>query len=76
MSGQIFGRRVALVEEVLTCAHAPQEYHKMSVERTTGVSKPLTCYRCQQGFTPSSKVGNIHHYYIIFVIHSHKHINK
>ena len=29
MSGQIFGRRVALVGEVLRCAHAPQEYHKV-----------------------------------------------
>jgi hypothetical protein len=29
MSGQIFGRRATLVEEVLTCAHAPQEHHKV-----------------------------------------------
>ena len=29
MSLQIFGRRVALVEKVLTWAHAPQEHHKV-----------------------------------------------
>ena len=29
MSGEIFGGHVALVEEVITCAHAPQEYHKV-----------------------------------------------
>ena len=29
MSGQFFGRCAALVEEVLTCAHAPQTYKKV-----------------------------------------------
>jgi transcriptional regulator NrdR family protein len=62
MSGQFFRRRVAPVEEVLTCAHAHQEYHKsMLVKRTSSVNRPLTCYRCQQGFTTSLEIGNIHH---------------
>ena len=62
MSGQFFIRHVALVEEVLTCAHAHQEYHKsLLVEHTLGVSKPLTCYQCQQGLTTSLEIGNIHH---------------
>ena len=52
----------ALVEEVLTCAHAHQEYHKsLLVEHTLGVSRPLTCYQCQQGLTTSLEIGNIHH---------------
>ena len=29
MSGQIFGRRATLIDEVSTCAHAPQERHKV-----------------------------------------------
>ena len=29
MSGQFSGMCIALVEEVLTCAHTPQEYHKV-----------------------------------------------
>ena len=57
MSGRVFGRRVALVEEVLTCAHAPPRIpQNMLVERTTGVNRPLTCYQCQQGFTTSLEV--------------------
>lgn len=33
MSGQFFGRRVTLVEKGLTCAHAPQEYHKVCYKK-------------------------------------------
>jgi hypothetical protein len=29
MSGQFSGLCIALVEEVLTCAHTPQEYYKV-----------------------------------------------
>ena len=29
------------------------------VERTTGVNRPPTCYRCQQGYITS--LGNIYH---------------
>jgi hypothetical protein len=29
MSGKNFRRHATLVEEVFTCAHAPQEYHKV-----------------------------------------------
>ena len=31
------------------------------VKRTSSVSKPLTCYRCQQGYTTSLEIGTIHH---------------
>ena len=53
MNAHILGRRATLVEEVLACVHAP-------MERTSSVSKPLTCYRCQQGYTPSLDVGSQH----------------
>ena len=32
------------------CPCSPQ-LQEMLVERTTGVNGPLTCYRCQQGYT-------------------------
>ena len=42
MNGHFFGWCTSLVEEVLTCAHAPHNYQKnMLVERTSGVSRPL-----------------------------------
>ena len=32
------------------CPCSPQLPRSKLVERTTGVNRPLTCYRCQQGY--------------------------
>ena len=41
------------------CPCSPQLPKSKLVERTSGVSRPLTCYRCQQGCTNSLEKGRI-----------------
>ena len=44
----------------------------MLVERTTGVNRPLTCYRCQQGFTTSLEVDTYTPKHTILIMyHTH-----
>jgi hypothetical protein len=42
------------------CPCSPQLPKSKLVERTSGVSRPLTCYRCQQGCTISLEIGRVH----------------
>ena len=39
------------------CPCSPHLQKSKLVERTTGVNRPLTCYRCQQGYTTSLEIG-------------------
>ena len=41
----------------------PKNTTKYVSKRALGLSKPLTCYRCQQDFTLSLAVGNMNHLY-------------
>ena len=58
------------------CPCSPRITQSMLVECTTGVSKPLTSYRCQQGFTTSLEVGNIHFLYIHYCTQSKRLTDK
>ena len=65
-----------------TCRRGPQLCpfssripQSILVERTSGVSRPLTCYQCQQDFTTSLEICN-NRYLLHILLHTTKKIDK